>query len=421
MVQLVDQVGPCVVMAAPAMLQSGLSRDLLELWAPDPANCVIITGYSVRSTLAYEMVNSSVTKFQRSEGSGDVELKCEVLCISFSAHADYQQNQDFICKVKAQTVVLVHGERNKMELLAEKLRETLKVHVHTPATCQPILLDLSSVMENVPVQVAGSLAKRIKAHANRNSMDSSDEKPKEDTSISLIEPISVLMDENSGKVIAVSPEEMHQYTNLQQLEGLQSTERMYFPYSFELLRLALIRLFDPTCLKIVRFDNGCGGSCSICLDPNTDSDGLIATVSVDEISCELCVCWNELQMGAYMVSQAVILEAVAILKEPDFAQGMLLASASQLNKDSEEHTIGCMVALLRGLYGEHAVSFMKETAQIRLKVPLPIKGPASASDIITPALVPVCIDFPNRFIHCSNQSISESIQNTLSVARFTLT
>eukprot|EP01067_Filipodium_phascolosomae_P007700 Filipodium_phascolosomae@DN6271_c0_g1_i1.p1 len=68
----------------------------------------------------------------------------------------------------------------------------------------------------------------------------------------------------------------------------------------------------------------------------------------------LCVCWNELQMGAYMVSQAVILEAVAILKEPDFAQGMLLASASQLNKDSEEHTIGCMVALLRGLYGEHA-------------------------------------------------------------------
>lgn len=34
------------------MLQSGSSRELLELWAPDPRNGLIVTGYSVEGTLA---------------------------------------------------------------------------------------------------------------------------------------------------------------------------------------------------------------------------------------------------------------------------------------------------------------------------------------------------------------------------------
>lgn len=34
------------------MLQSSLSRELLEMWAPDPRNGLIITGYSVEGTMA---------------------------------------------------------------------------------------------------------------------------------------------------------------------------------------------------------------------------------------------------------------------------------------------------------------------------------------------------------------------------------
>ena len=34
------------------MLQSAPSRELLELWAPDPKNGLIVTGYSVEGTLA---------------------------------------------------------------------------------------------------------------------------------------------------------------------------------------------------------------------------------------------------------------------------------------------------------------------------------------------------------------------------------
>ena len=43
---------PCVVLASPGFVQSGPSRELLELWAPDPRNGLIVTGYSVEGTMA---------------------------------------------------------------------------------------------------------------------------------------------------------------------------------------------------------------------------------------------------------------------------------------------------------------------------------------------------------------------------------
>ena len=39
-----EDVGPCVVMASPGMMQSGLSRELFEAWCTEPKNGVIIAG-----------------------------------------------------------------------------------------------------------------------------------------------------------------------------------------------------------------------------------------------------------------------------------------------------------------------------------------------------------------------------------------
>ena len=44
--------GPCVVMASPGMMQSGLSRQLFEAWCTDKRNGVLIAGYCVEGTLA---------------------------------------------------------------------------------------------------------------------------------------------------------------------------------------------------------------------------------------------------------------------------------------------------------------------------------------------------------------------------------
>ena len=47
-----EDVGSCVMLATPGMLQSGGSRVLLEKWAPDPKNGLILVGYNVEGTMA---------------------------------------------------------------------------------------------------------------------------------------------------------------------------------------------------------------------------------------------------------------------------------------------------------------------------------------------------------------------------------
>jgi Cft2 family RNA processing exonuclease len=43
---------PCVVLASPGFATNGPSRELLELWAPDSRNGIILTGYSIEGTMA---------------------------------------------------------------------------------------------------------------------------------------------------------------------------------------------------------------------------------------------------------------------------------------------------------------------------------------------------------------------------------
>src|SRR5579862_9341226 len=47
-----EDVGPCVMLATPGMLQSGGSRVLLEKWCNDARNGLILAGYSVEGTMA---------------------------------------------------------------------------------------------------------------------------------------------------------------------------------------------------------------------------------------------------------------------------------------------------------------------------------------------------------------------------------
>lgn len=118
-----DDVGGCVVLASPGMLQSGISRELLERWAPSDRNGVVITGYSVEGTMAKQMSHepesipaimtnrSAAPVGRRGLGvHGEAEKpmiprRCSVQEFSFAAHVDGQENQGFIEEVAAPVVV----------------------------------------------------------------------------------------------------------------------------------------------------------------------------------------------------------------------------------------------------------------------------------------------------------------------------
>ncbi|KAI9509414.1 mRNA 3'-end-processing protein YSH1 [Russula earlei] len=149
---------PCVVLASPGMLQSGTSRELFELWAPDSRNGLIVTGYSVEGTPAREIMNEPA-EIAGMKGN-TIPRKISVDYISFSAHVDYSQNSEFIDLIKAPHIVLVHGEQTAMGRLRAALQAKYKnrdedIKIHSPRNLET--LNLTFRPERV-AKVIGSLA-----------------------------------------------------------------------------------------------------------------------------------------------------------------------------------------------------------------------------------------------------------------------
>ncbi|CAG8975209.1 hypothetical protein HYALB_00004270 [Hymenoscyphus albidus] len=170
-----DDVGSCVMLASPGMLQNGVSRELLERWAPSDKNAVIITGYSVEGTMAKQIMQEpdqiqaimsrNTGGARRGPGAGDGEKvmiprRCTIQEYSFAAHVDGTENREFIEEVAAPVVILVHGEQHNMMRLKSKLLslnadKTNKVKVYSPRNCEELRIPFKA---DKIAKVVGKLA-----------------------------------------------------------------------------------------------------------------------------------------------------------------------------------------------------------------------------------------------------------------------
>ncbi|KAJ5779943.1 hypothetical protein N7457_005103 [Penicillium paradoxum] len=173
-----DDVGGCVMLASPGMLQTGTSRELLERWAPSDRNGVVMTGYSVEGTMAKGLLNEPdqipavMSKVSAGHGRGRVPgasdedqkvmipRRCTVDEVSFAAHVDGVENRTFIEEVAAPVVILVHGEKHQMMRLKSKLLslnadKAVKVKVYTPANCDEVRIPFK---KDKIAKVVGKLA-----------------------------------------------------------------------------------------------------------------------------------------------------------------------------------------------------------------------------------------------------------------------
>ncbi|CAN3363262.1 endoribonuclease Ysh1p [Diutina catenulata] len=155
--------GPSVMVAAPGMLQAGVSRQLLERWAPDPKNLCVLTGYSVEGTMAKEILKEPATIPSVSNPDVTIARNINVEEISFAAHVDFQENTEFIDKVQPSKIILVHGDsvpmgRLKSALLskyAARKGSDKEVKVFNPKNCEEVLIGIKG---NKTAKVLGGLA-----------------------------------------------------------------------------------------------------------------------------------------------------------------------------------------------------------------------------------------------------------------------
>lgn len=77
--------------------------------------------------------------------------------MSFSAHADSKGIMNLIKHCEPESVVLVHGEKGRMEVFAEVVRESLKIPCYYPPNFEDCFINVKSKEQTYPVQVPRTL------------------------------------------------------------------------------------------------------------------------------------------------------------------------------------------------------------------------------------------------------------------------
>ncbi|PTB70971.1 hypothetical protein BBK36DRAFT_1176174 [Trichoderma citrinoviride] len=280
-----DDVGGCVMLASPGMLQNGVSRELLERWAPSEKNGVIITGYSVEGTMARQIMQEpdqiqavmsrSIAGARRGPG-GDSEKvliprRCSVQEYSFAAHVDGVENREFIEEVAAPVVILVHGEQHNMMRLKSKLlslnaNKTLKVKVYSPRNCEELRIPFKA---DKTAKVVGKLA--------------SIPPPKDpDAPAPLVTGVLV---QNDFKLSLMAPEDLREYAGLNTTTITCKQRLTLSAAGVDLVRWALEGTFGaveelPEMRRIVKKNGGAsdGG------DDDNDGDEKMAEYADEEVA-----------------------------------------------------------------------------------------------------------------------------------------
>ncbi|KAL0483727.1 hypothetical protein AKO1_014007 [Acrasis kona] len=154
---LIDKPGPMVLFATPGMLHAGMSLEVWKRWAPDERNMVILPGYCVEGTVGNKVLTSKTGKIEIDSGKTVIDMKCDVRSISFSAHADAKGILQLIKDVEPKNVMLVHGEKGKMEFFKKKIEKDYKIKCYDPPNGCTVEIQVDPV---VNVNVSKNLLKR---------------------------------------------------------------------------------------------------------------------------------------------------------------------------------------------------------------------------------------------------------------------
>ncbi|GAN11284.1 integrator complex subunit 11-like [Mucor ambiguus] len=168
--EYLDNKGPMVLFATPGMLNAGTSLQVFTKWAPNPKNMVIMPGYCVAGTVGAKVLLGQklieVDKFTQ------IQVNLQVRNLSFSAHADAKGIMQLIRMCEPRNVVLVHGERGKMDFLRSNIMKEFGIACYMPANGCSIKMETSRALE---AKISTDLLKSLlnnSSNSNTNTIPS---------------------------------------------------------------------------------------------------------------------------------------------------------------------------------------------------------------------------------------------------------
>ena len=137
--------GPAIIMATSGMLEGGPIINYFEQLAPSDKNRLIFVSYQIAGTMGRRILDGArEVSIMSDDGKMKiVNIGCKVEKIDgFSGHSDYNQLIRFIGKLrpKLQQVIINHGERRKVENLANVVSRMFRIPTLMPDVEEAIRL-----------------------------------------------------------------------------------------------------------------------------------------------------------------------------------------------------------------------------------------------------------------------------------------
>lgn len=114
---------PCIIVSTSGMLSGGPALFYLEKFASNPKNKLIFVGYQAEGTLGRKIMNGE-RKIKLN--NKDIELRLKIEDIRLSAHADFNELQQFAHSIKGlKRIFLIHGEKTDLGRALERKYEVI--------------------------------------------------------------------------------------------------------------------------------------------------------------------------------------------------------------------------------------------------------------------------------------------------------
>jgi uncharacterized protein len=133
--QVLEETGPCVIIATSGMLIGGPSVEYLRALADNPKNTLVFSSYQASGTLGNRIQNGQKEIIFKDGAKQEIiQIKMEIFKLEITGHSDRKQLMNFIyrCNPRPKKVILVHGESSRCLDLASSIHKTARVETVAP-------------------------------------------------------------------------------------------------------------------------------------------------------------------------------------------------------------------------------------------------------------------------------------------------
>jgi len=138
---VIENKGPCVIIATSGMLVGGPSVEYLKQLAGDKRHSLVFTCYQGEGTLGRRIKGGErEIMFKNGQKTEVVQIKMEVHKVEVSAHSDRTELMNFVKKMnpRPKKIIINHGEASKCLDLASSLHKQFRIETIAPRNLDAI-------------------------------------------------------------------------------------------------------------------------------------------------------------------------------------------------------------------------------------------------------------------------------------------